>query len=331
MQLYIDTKNTTVEVRNACFLIKKGEVKRIINPKRIESIGVLSSIFINSSAIKLAAKNEIPIYFYNTYGKVEAELSNPDYLKHGKLRHKQLLFVNSIEGKKWVINQLLLKTTLQIQTIKRYKKETILTKLQKEELIEIIKNINVLVAKIKTLKLDKETFRNTLMAYEGNIAKLYFKALNYFLPIEFKFNKRTRRPAKDQFNAAINYLYGITYGRVSMAVKAAGLDVYVGVLHTTNYKESMVFDCIESIRPLIDRLLINLFRDNQLTQKHFSSKGNEFLINKEGKKVILPSYAAYLNKKLKVNNRILSLKNHIFWQSRDLKQLIKNYDLSNTI
>lgn len=324
MQLYIDTKNTEITVKNKCFLIKNLTQQKIISPKRIESIGILSNIKINSSAIKLAAQNEIPIYFYDFTGKVVSELSNPNYLKHSILRKNQLLFCNQTEGQTWILDQLILKTNLQVQTLKRAAKET----------PSIAKKLKVIIESIETKKLNLKDFklnnsfnRNAIMGVEGGIARAYFKAINLILPVEFQFIKRSRRPAKDNFNASLNYLYGMTYGQVTKAIKASGLDVYVGVLHITNYKESLVYDCIEPFRPIIDRLLINLCKQEKLKPNHFIEKNSGIWLGKEGKKVILPAYAELLDQRIKIENRVLSIRNHIYWQSRNLKQKINDYDI----
>lgn len=328
MQLYIDTKNTEIEVKNQCFLIKNVKQQKIISPNRIESIGILSNIKINSSAIKLAAKNEIPIYFYDYTGKIVSELSNPNYLKHSLLRKKQLYFCNQNEGEHWIIEQLILKTDLQIQTLKRAAKET--TSLSKELKI-IIESIEMKKTSLAGFIEEDKFKRNTIMGVEGGIAREYFKAINLILPEEFKFSKRTRRPAKDEFNAALNYLYGMTYGQITKAIKASGLDIYVGVLHLTKYKESLVYDCIEPFRPIIDRLLIKLCKQTSLRQNHFTAKNEGVWLSKEGKKIILPAYADLLNQRIKIDNRVLSIRNHIYWQSRNLKQKISNYDIPNNV
>ena len=62
-----------------------------------------------------------------------------------------------------------------------------------------------------------------------------------------KFEKRSRRPALDHFNSALNYLYGMTYGVVEGGIFAKGLDPFIGLLHTDQYNEpTLAFDLIET-------------------------------------------------------------------------------------
>ena len=83
------------------------------------------------------------------------------------------------------------------------------------------------------------------------------------------FATRSRHPAHDEFNAMLNYGYGVLYSMVEKACILAGLDPFVGFLHTDNYnKKSLVFDLIEPFRILSDRATLLLFTGRR-RQKDF--------------------------------------------------------------
>lgn len=191
MQLYIDTPNTAITVRNNSFNISNKKLNKIISPKRIESIGVTSNATFNASAIKLAAINEIPIYYYNYTGGLIAILQGPTYLKHSELRIKQIQFMTSIEGRTWAKDQLLLKTNLQLQTLNRL---IIEFPKFKTELQHIVASITIHKISIDIVDLNTNGFSNSLMGIEGVIARYYFKGINIVIPDLYKFNKRTRQP-----------------------------------------------------------------------------------------------------------------------------------------
>lgn len=330
MQVYIDTKQTSITVRNNSFFIKNKTTNRIISPKKISSIAITSNATINASAIKLAAKNDIPIYYYNYTGGLIAQLISPNFLKHAKLRKQQVTFMYSEKGLIWAINQLHLKTNLQIQTLKRLSKENILFK---TELKPIIASILEKKETLNALSLKTDKIKNTIMGIEGSIARLYFKAINIVLPTIYQFKKRTRQPGKDYYNTTINYLYGITYSHITKAVQASGLDSFVGALHTTPYKESLVFDSIEPFRAIIDRLLLQICKDQLLQDKHFKKVTNGFWLSKDGKNLIIPLYTDYLQTRIKINNKVTTIQNHIYLNLRLLKLTIQNqnYNVPNTI
>lgn len=318
MQLYIDTANTKITVRNRCFYISNKTTDRIIAPKRISSVSVTGNITINASAIKLAANHEIPIYFFNHTGTLIANLTGPSYLKHSKLRLAQHSFFAARPGWQWSIETVLLKISLQIQTLKRLCKEKPSIK---PEVNDILEAILALKTKIENMEPTSQ-MNNTLMALEGQVARNYYTALNIYLPSRYRFAKRSRRPGEDYFNATLNYIYGITYGHITKALHAAGLDTFTGGLHTTPYKETLVFDCIEPFRPIMDRLLLQLCNNQLLADIHFKAVSNGFWLSKEGKRLVLTAYADHLASRIKLNQKVLSIENHIYHFARNLKNTI---------
>lgn len=71
-----------------------------------------------------------------------------------------------------------------------------------------------------------------------------------YLPRFISTNARAD-PAFDAFNSLLNYLYGMLYVMVEMALVKAGIDPYMGILHADEYQKiTMVYDCIEPYRPL---------------------------------------------------------------------------------
>ncbi len=321
MQIIIDTANTRISVKNNTFLIENDTKSKQISPKRISSIAITTNCTLNAASIKLAALNEVPIYFFNNFGTLQARLWSPYFKNIATLRKKQLLFYNTPQATNWLINILVRKTRLQTELIKRLQKKN---------------NTDFTLIQVATEKVEQilgtsenysgqpiEKCRNQLLGIEGSLSRKYFQILQVFLPEQFKFEKRSRRPATDYFNAALNYLYGMTYSIVESGVFAKGLDPFIGYMHTDNYqKTSLVFDLIEPIRPLIDGLLIDLCIDNLLDDTHFIQKQHGFWINKKGKRVLIPAFNDYLYKRLKVNNKIRRFKDIIYQESNSLGNLI---------
>lgn len=328
LQLYIDTSLTTIRVKNRLFLIENQTNSKQISPKRIDSIAITSNVQLNTAAIKLAAKNDISIFIYDHLGNSVGQFRSPSFTKHNELRTKQLIFMNQPEGKIWVKEQLYLKTKAQITSINRWIKEFSNCR---EDLTILKKDIEKYLIKIHKVDLQSFSINETLMGLEGSIARQYYKAVNIILPSKYKFAKRSRRPGEDYYNTTINYLYGMTYSEVTKAVQAAGLNPYCGTLHKVKYGETLVFDFIEPFRPIVDRLLIKLCLENTLENNHFTPIKNGYQLNRKGKKIILPAYAAYMQKRIKWQNRVASIRNHLFTHARNLKLTIENNvkDVSN--
>lgn len=326
MQLIIDTANTQITVKNKVFFIEKPAFSKKISPKRITSIAITTNCTINASAIKLAALNQIPIYFFNNFGTLQARMGSPYFSNIAKIRKQQLLFYNTPQATNWIIKILHIKVNTQIETLKRLANKHTKFKVKTTLNIEKLKKGLVTSQQYKNIPIDE--CRKNLLGIEGNLNKHYFRAIQCFLPNEMQFTKRSRQPALDYFNAALNYLYGMTYSVVESGVFAKGLDPFVGYMHTDNYlKTALVFDLIEPIRPLIDRMLIELCIANKLNKTHFVPKGKGYWINKVGKRILIPSFNEYLHQRIRTNGSVQKLKDIIYAYSNDLGNELLKYKI----
>lgn len=322
MQLIIDTSNTKLSVRNKAFFIANESMSRIISPKRVDSIAITSHCNINAAAIKLAAQHQIPLYIYNNFGTLQARVCSPFLVNTADLRRKQLLFYHKPQATVWVIEMLYNKTILQIGLLKqlanRKPKYKVQISIAEKSMLQILSKTQ----ELKQQNIDE--VRGSLLGIEGSISRIYYKHLSLFVTPPFDFKARTRRPAMDYFNAGLNYLYGMTYSIVETGIYAKGLDPFSGFMHT-DYprKPSLVFDMIEPVRPLIDKMWIQHILNKQITEKHFIKKEQGYWLNKAGKRILIPAFNSYLKKRLKVDNTMYVLNNYIYHLSNDLGELIK--------
>jgi CRISPR-associated protein Cas1 len=102
--------------------------------------------------------------------------------------------------------------------------------------------------------------RDRLLSIEGRAAQAYWDGVARVVPPALNWPGRRGRGARDPFNAALNYGYGVLYGQVERAVLLAGLDVYAGFIHTDRPgKPSLVLDLIEEFRaPVVDRAVLGM-------------------------------------------------------------------------
>jgi CRISP-associated protein Cas1 len=171
---------------------------------------------------------------------------------------------------------------------------------------------------------------NRMMGLEGTLARRYWQTLSKALPDDFDFDKRSRRPAEDPFNAALNYAYGMLYGIVEGAVLSAGLDPQVGVLHADEYnKPVFAFDLIEPFRPWIDRVLLTTCLSGEWHNEFFEpvegdAKG--ITLSRSGKAWLIPAVNAMLAERCRFQEKQLSHRNHIHRFAGDMAQwLLKQH------
>jgi CRISPR-associated protein Cas1 len=310
MQLVIDGQGIVVKKRNKAFYLANKKQTRLISPHKLTSIAVLSDCLFSSAAIRLAAEHEIPIFFFNRISKVEAVLRGPAYGSIATIRRKQALFQNSVLATDWIISLFALKMDHQIKNLKKIKRRK---KPLVDEIDEYIDRLEHYFLSFQDLKgKPLKSCENNILGIEGNIAKTYWEIVSKSLPENLKFESRSRRPAMDHFNAALNYLYGMLYSVVDTAVFAAGLDPYFGVLHADEYKKpTFTYDLIEPFRPWVDWLLIEQCLDNKIMPSFFKEKEPGYFLNKKGKQYIIPLFNDYMNTGRRFDHKQLTIKNHI--------------------
>lgn len=322
MQLVLDTKGLRVEKRNQSFLVISQKGKRSISPGKLTSIAVTANIVFHTEAIVLAIKNKIPILFFDRIGKAKARLWSPYFESIATLRRNQVRFAEGVEGTAWIVDLMGLKANGQIQNLKYLRTKRLTYALLLSDGIRYINTHSKKLRPFREQLIDE--CRNNLMGTEGTIARIYWQSLGNAMPDPYGFNGRSRRPAKDIFNAAINYLYGMLYSVVEGALFAAGLDPHLGILHTDEHtKPTLAFDLIEAFRPWIDRLLIDACMAKKLQVSFFTKNQYGLFLNKEGKAFIIPLFNAFLRKELSFLNRNSTIKNHIYYLAGRLARRIR--------
>ncbi len=327
MQLILDTKGLKLLKKRNSFLVEPEEgSSRTISPKKLTSIAITQSVMISSEAVVLAIKNEIPILFFDRIGKAQARLWSPYFGSIASLRRMQVKFAESPKATQWIIKLFELKTEGQVSNLKHLiAKKPGQTK-QLEEAIASIYRQTKGMKKLDSRPL--ESVRKNLMGLEGNAARVYWRALADSLPEEYQFQKRSRKPALDLFNASLNYMYGMLYSVVEGGLFAAGLDPHLGLLHTDEYnKPVLAFDLIEPFRPWIDRLLIEECFLNTLEQGYTTKNQFGMFLNKSGKAYIIPLFNDNLRKNKFFLNRELPAKSLIYLLAARLAQRIRTFDI----
>lgn len=124
----------------------------------------------------------------------------------------------------------------------------------------------------------------SLRGHEGAAASTYFAGLRAVVPASLGFNDRNRRPPRDPFNALLSLTYTLAHAETALALHAAGLDPCVGFYHQISYaRESLACDVMEAVRPLADRICLELVARQTLTTDHFSHSDAGCLLGKAGR------------------------------------------------
>jgi CRISPR-associated protein Cas1 len=137
---------------------------------------------------------------------------------------------------------------------------------------------------------------DTLRGAEGMASNLYFMVFSLTLKQQrnvFAFSGRSRRPPKDRINCLLSFLYALVRNDCTAALTAAGLDPFVGFLHTDRAnRPSLALDLMEEFRPwLADRLAITLINRQQIGPDHFLEReGGAVEFTPIGRKAVIQAY-----------------------------------------
>ncbi len=289
MDICLDSYGSKIHKVGEMFEIitkNEGEYEKMkISPKKVRSLILSNHISITSDTINLAINHNIDIVLLDNYGNPYGRFWHSKLGSSANIRRKQLEISRSILGKEIVKELICEKIMNNIKHLKEleYKRHN------KKEFIEM--EIEKMISfETKILELDSSTtnFREIIMAYEGNSSRHYYNVLSTLIPNEFKFEGRSKQPAKDEFNALLNYAYGILYNKVEKAIILAGLDPFVGLLHSDrNNRLTFVFDFIEPFRFLATKTVFSLFSKKKINKTYFDKVPNGLTLNKEGKKILI--------------------------------------------
>ena len=309
MQLVINTYGSYLRKKDNCFLIKNDNNVFEVSANKVDSILITTSAYLSTDAIEFAVENNIDIVFLDHFGDPYGRVWHSKLGSTALIRRRQLELYDKPEGLKLAKNWVSKKMGNQIKLIKKL--ESTRTE-GLEEFQEHVNKIEKLKEKLDELKGTVDERRTDIMGVEGMASKIYFEAINSVMPERFKFSGRSRNPATDEFNCLLNYGYGVLYSRVEKACIIAGLDPYIGFIHTDNYnKKSLVFDLIEMFRIYADKTVVYLFSKRKVNEKQFDKIPGGLTLNKEGKAVLIEELNKTFEKNIKYKGREIKVKNII--------------------
>ena len=136
---------------------------------------------------------------------------------------------------------------------------------------------------------------DSMRGIEGAAASEYFSCFDCMLRTQahgFALEGRSRRPPKNEVNAALSFTYTLLASEMRSALESVGLDPAVGYLHALRPgRASFALDMMEELRAaLCDRFVISLFNLGQLSLSDFEADGEAVYLDERGRKTLLTSW-----------------------------------------
>lgn len=324
MELVINTFGTSLNRDNEAFVISTAEGKQRIPVDGVDSIQVGRGVQVTSDAIMLAIENEIELSFNDKAGQPVGRVWSPKYGSISTIRKGQMNFTFTHDALSWIKEVI----------VKKIENQQALLMMLVAESDEEKREVNKAISRLedyrnKVRSLDGEIVSDvapSLRGWEGQASKVYFDALNMFLPQELRFGVRSQKPAMDVVNAFLNYGYGILYGRIEGALIKAGIDPYVGVLHRDDYNRPvLVYDVIELYRVWVDYVVYSIAVQGIITDEYYSVKEDgSYWLENLGRRVLIQSLNDYLEEVVGTGSMQRSRLTQIQLYAHRLAQMFKN-------
>lgn len=288
--LYVLTQDSYLFCRNETIAINVGgEEKMSVPAHNIDAIVSFGQNSFSTALIGFCAEKGITVTFLSPTGKFYARVCGP-VSGNVLLRKAQYKAMDdSSFSLSFVRDLLYCKINNSKTVLLRYARNTENTQKQ----TSLITACNMLSEMAKQLS-DCKTI-DSMRGVEGAAASVYFARFDNMLNAkdpELKFETRSRRPPRNEVNAALSFTYTLLTREVQSALETAGLDPAAGFLHTLRPgRMSFALDLMEELRsPLCDCFVISLFNKGQLSKKDFETNYQEVYLNDKGRRTLISAW-----------------------------------------
>lgn len=301
MELHLNTYGSFIRRKDEMFEVSIEEKKVKLAPEKISSIVISNAATITTDAIQLAMDYNIDIVFLDKHGNPYGRVWFPKIGSTVLIRRKQLEMLSDDTGLKFIKEWIAIKIMAQYRFLQK-----LISKRAVDEDSFTVKMDNMRNAAKGIMEAEGslESLAPTLMGLEGGASKNYFSMLAALIPSEYQFEGRSSRPAKDAFNAMLNYGYGMLYAKVERALIIAGMDPYIGLLHSDNYnKKSFVYDFIEPYRILVDEPVFYIFSRHKYNPEYIEPVHQGVALSTAGKKFLAPLLLEHFDEIIRYHNK----------------------------
>ena len=326
-EVVIQTMGVFVGRNKTNLVVKKKGVKLFDFPlEKLETLSIISKgVTLSSDIILYCSQMDIPLYIGDGIDPPSCALHRPvegdptlgllQLQLLGDCQASAAIAVEVIEGK--IRNQ--------INLLKYYRRSRPEEGPYCTAVSEEVDKMKSLLQELDQTELDVRkysTLRNTLMGYEAQAAKRYWKLVKILLGNDVpEFPGRRRKGAKDLVNSLLNYGYGFLYRQVWREVVCSGLNSKISFLHSpTGEKPTLVFDLMEEFRPqAVDRVVFSMLTKKE--QLNVNQKTG--LLEDETRKKMIESLLERQGTAVKYRGEKILLKDIIKKQIRDFCRHLK--------
>ncbi len=273
--IYIFSDGTLQRQGNTlCY--KTPEGKRFLPVEDIHEIMVFGEVECNKKLLEFLSQNEIMLHYFNHYGYYMGTFYPREHYNSGFVILKQAECYLDQERRLELAKNFVRGAILNIlQVLKYYYKRGV--------------SLSETIERIETAETQVQENPNIpeLMALEGNVRETYYRAFDAILnDPDFTFEKRSRRPPKNNLNTLISFGNSLLYTVVLSEIYKTHMDPRIGFLHATNFRRfSLNLDVAEIFKPIIiDRLIFTMVGTGMVSGKDFEKDSGGIVLKDKARK-----------------------------------------------
>lgn len=295
-----------------------GETKTHIPVKETDVINIYSNVVFDSGAMKKAFSNGVTINVFSEKGAYLGRFVPSSPLKSPPVTFEQLRVYYDSDKRLDLAKKFVLASFHNTRLVVRY-----FNKHNPSEIYErALNKINNTCADIKSV-----TEYEKLLLLEAKGREAYYSCFDTFVDgSDFRFEKRSRRPPENEFNAMISFGNTLLYNYIATEINKTPLDVRAGFLHSTNKRsESLNLDIAELFKPLVvDRTVFSLINKREISFEDFGKEKDGVYLNESGKRIFIKKFNAKLDTSLQIKECSLSYRSIINEEIRKLIRCFRN-------
>ncbi len=287
--LYVLTPDSYLFCRNETIAIKiGGEEKKSVPAHNIDAIICFGQTTLSTPLIGFCAQSGITITFLSATGQFYGRVCGP-VSGNVLLRKSQYQSIDKPDFAVPFVRDLLYCKIRNSKTVLTRHARTA-QESQRQSLLTACSRLSEMAA-----ELSQCDSIDSMRGVEGAAATVYFAQFDNMLnpPDPYlRFDVRSRRPPRNEVNAALSFVYTLLTREIQSALESVGLDPAAGYLHTLRPgRVSFALDLLEEQRaPLCDRFVLSLFNKGQLTVKDFERDSQAVYLNEKGRRTVLTSW-----------------------------------------
>ncbi|HEP1818752.1 TPA: CRISPR-associated endonuclease Cas1 [Streptococcus suis] len=278
--LYIQKSDFRLSLFQEKVIVRDSDscIVKEVGLSKLSNVLIFGDSQLSTQLVKRLMKEGIGLYYFSRVGKF---LGGFDCFRQDDFekQREQLLACQNMDFcldlAKMVISK---KMSLQVDLLRAYDRFELLMEEDYQRLEEQLHSVGM----ARSIQ--------ELMGFEGRMAKSYFYYLGLLVPREFKFHGRSKRPAKDYFNALLNYGYSILYSNFCGYIRKSGLNPGYGFMHRCRgHHAALASDLMEPWRVLmVDDTVMKLVLEGELRAEHFEVDDKRgFILSTEGQRIYL--------------------------------------------